>query len=102
MPEGLFNYGGSTTWAPIRKVADPQIQTVFPNFQLRYTQHPTQPPGSGTGISMLLDGELAFSQSSRPLKDKEYQQAQQRGFQLEQIPVAIDGIAIAVNHDLLR
>jgi phosphate transport system substrate-binding protein len=49
---------------------------------------------------MLLDGELAFSQSSRPLKDKEYQQAQQRGFQLEQIPVAIDGIAIAANHDL--
>ncbi|WP_071518544.1 PstS family phosphate ABC transporter substrate-binding protein [Geitlerinema sp. PCC 9228] len=100
VPQGLFNYGGSTTWAPIRDVVDPQIQTVYPEFRLRYTQHPTQPPGSGTGIRMLIDGELAFSQSSRPIQDAEYQQAEQRGFQLEQIPVALDGIAVAVNHDL--
>ena len=49
---------------------------------------------------MLLNSQLAFSQSSRAVKDKEYQQAQQRGFKLEEIPVAIDGIAIAVNPNL--
>lgn len=49
---------------------------------------------------MLLRDQLAFSQSSRPLKDKEYGTAQQRGFTLLQIPVAIDGIAIAVHPDL--
>lgn len=57
-------------------------------------------PGSGTGIQMLLDDELDFSQSSRQIKEKEFQEAEQNGYTLKQIPVAIDGIAIAVNHDL--
>jgi phosphate transport system substrate-binding protein len=100
IPSGLFNYGGSTTWAPIRKDVDTAIQTVFPQFQLRYTDPTIGAPGSGTGIKMLLDNQLAFSQSSRPVKDEEYQKAQQRGFKLKEIPVAIDGIAIAVNPNL--
>jgi phosphate transport system substrate-binding protein len=100
VPTGLFNYGGSTTWAPIRKEMDAQIQLVFPDFRLRYTDPVSGTPGSGQGIKMLLEGQLAFAQSSRPIKDEEYQSAQQRGFMLEAIPVAIDGIAVAVNHDL--
>ncbi|MGB7518909.1 MAG: substrate-binding domain-containing protein, partial [Spirulinaceae cyanobacterium] len=100
VPNGLFNYGGSTTWAPIRKEVDSAIQTVWPEFNLRYTDHPTKAPGSSTGIEMLLKGQLAFSQSSRSLKDEEYEQAAQRGFTIEEIPVAIDGIAIAANPDL--
>ena len=100
VPSGLFSYGGSSTWAPIRKEADSQIKTALPKFQLRYTNPTTGSPGSETGIEMLLKNQLAFSQSSRSVKDKEYQQAQQRGFKLEEIPVAIDGIAIAVNPDL--
>ncbi|MBW4564192.1 MAG: PstS family phosphate ABC transporter substrate-binding protein [Mojavia pulchra JT2-VF2] len=100
VPSGLFSYGGSTTWAPIRKEVDPKIQQFWPQFQLRYTQPTTSPPGSGSGIKMLLDNQLAFSQSSRSIKDEEYEKAQQRGFKLKEIPVAIDGIAIAVNPSL--
>lgn len=100
VPSGLFSYGGSSTWAPIRTQADAAIETALPKFQLRYTNPTTGAPGSGTGIKMLLTNQLAFSQSSRAVKDKEYQQAQQRGFKLEEIPVAIDGIAIAVNPKL--
>jgi phosphate transport system substrate-binding protein len=100
VPSGLFSYGGSTTWAPIRKEVDSAIKTAFPTYQLRYTNPTTGNPGSGTGIKMLLKNQLAFSQSSRAVKDKEYQQAQQRGFKLQEIPVAIDGIAIAVNPNL--
>lgn len=100
VPEGLFNYGGSTTWAPIRDRVDPVIQTVWPKFQLRYVQHPTKSPGSGTGIEMLLDNQLAFSQSSRSVKDSEYQQARQKGFALREIPIAIDAITVAVHPDL--
>ncbi|WP_017315054.1 PstS family phosphate ABC transporter substrate-binding protein [Mastigocladopsis repens] len=100
IPSGLFSYGGSTTWAPIRKEVDSAIQTVFPKFQLRYTDPTSGAPGSGSGIKMLLNNQLAFSQSSRSIKDEEYQQAQQRGFTLKEIPVAIDGIAIAVNPNL--
>lgn len=100
VPAGLFSYGGSTTWAPIRGEVDPAIQTVWPQFRLRYTDPTTGAPGSETGIKMLLNEQLAFSQSSRPIKDKEYQQALTRGFTLKQIPVGIDGIAIAVNPNL--
>lgn len=100
IPSGLFTYGGSTTWAPIRKQVDPEIQKAWPNFQLRYTDPITGAPGSGTGIKMLLNDQLVFAQSSRSIKDEEYQKAEQRGFKLTQIPVAIDGIAIAVNPNL--
>ncbi|MGF1494707.1 MAG: PstS family phosphate ABC transporter substrate-binding protein [Microcoleaceae cyanobacterium] len=99
-PAGVFTYGGSTTWAPIRGVVDPVIGQEQSQFQLRYTQHPTKPPGSSTGISRLLDNQLVFSQSSRALKAQEYQEAENKGFKLAEIPVAIDGIAIAVHPDL--
>lgn len=100
VPKGLFNYGGSTTWVPIHEPANAVIAAAFPDFQLRYTLPTSDPPGSGTGIKMLLDGQLSFSESSRPLKGNEYDAAQQRGFALEQIPAAIDGIALAVNPEL--
>lgn len=97
VPNGRFNYGGSTTWAPIRKIVDPEIQKAFPGFVLIYT-HPDpsshQTPGSGTGIQMLLKGELAFSQSSRELKPEEKQQ------NLKEITIGIDGIVFAVNPNL--
>lgn len=100
LPAGTFNYGGSTTWAPIRKDADSLLQSICPQFILRYTQPPIENPGSGTGIEMLIDNQLSFSQSSRSVKGEENQKAQQKGFSLKEIPVAIDGIAIAVNPKL--
>lgn len=99
-PNGLFNYGGSTTWATIRRDVDSVIQSALPSFTLRYTDPITGTPGSGTGIRMLLEGQLALSQSSREIKPEEYQQAQQRGFTLKSVPVALEGIAIAVNPTL--
>ncbi|WP_416235795.1 PstS family phosphate ABC transporter substrate-binding protein [Nostoc sp. UHCC 0252] len=99
-PEGTWFYGGSTSWATIRKYIDPEIKKAHPQFQLRYTDAINATPGSGTGIRMLLEGQLTFSQSSRPIADREYQQAQQRGFNLKQIPVVLEGLAIAIHPDL--
>jgi ABC-type phosphate transport system substrate-binding protein len=42
---------------------------------------------------MLINSQLSFSQSGRPLKEAEYIQAKNRGFKLEQVPVALDGVA---------
>lgn len=100
VPSGTWLYGGSTTWAPIRGLVDRKIKQQLPKFKLTYSQHPTLPPGSGTGIKMLLDGQLSFTQSSRPVLDSEYQIAVSRGVRLKQVPVAIDGIAIAVHPSL--
>ncbi|MFN6541197.1 MAG: substrate-binding domain-containing protein [Nostoc sp. EkiNYC01] len=99
-PEGIWLYGGSTSWAPIREYVDPEIKKVHPLFELRYTNPINGTPGSGTGIRMLLEGQLTFSLSSRPIADREYQQSQQRGLSLKQIPVALEGLAIAVHPDL--
>lgn len=100
VPTGLFNYGGSTSWAPIRLAVDSIIQREKPEYRLRYVQPNNVTPGSATGIQSLIDGQLAFAQSSRPITDQEIARAKQRGFDLKQIPVAIDGLAAAVNPNL--
>ncbi len=100
VPTGLFNYGGSTSWAPFRLAVDSIIQAQRPEFRLRYVQPKNANPGSSTGIESLINGQLTFAQSSRPVTDAELNRAQQKGFQLRQIPVAIDGLAIAVNPNL--
>lgn len=100
VPTGLFNYGGSTSWAPIRLTVDSAIQAARPEFRLRYVTPAGSVAGSSTGIRMLIDGTLDFAQSSRSLQTSEVNQAQARGFQLAQIPVAIDGLAVAVNPSL--
>ncbi len=100
VPSGLFSHGGSTTWASIRREVDPLIQTAQPQFRLRYTDPTTGAPGTTSGIKMLLNNQLAFSESSRSIKPEEHQQAQHLNITLKEIPVAIDGIAIAVNPNL--
>ena len=100
VPSGRFSYGGSTSWAPIRLSVDSALQAARPEFRLRYVNPIGSTAGSGTGIQMLIRGELAIAQSSRPLTSQEYQQAQQRGAQLQQVAVAIDGLAVAVNPSL--
>ena len=100
VPSGLFNYGGSTSWAPIRLNVDSAIQAARPEFRLQYVTPTGESPGSSTGIRMLIAGKLDFAQSSRSLRDDELSSAQARGFKLQQTPIAIDGLAVAVNPKL--
>ena len=100
VPNGVFSYGSGSTWASIRTVMDSALRSHQPAFQPQY-RHPLEaPPGTGTSLQMLLAGEVAFMLSSRPLKPEEYQQAQEKGFRLSQIPVGIDSLAVAVHPDL--
>lgn len=100
VPKGTWLHSGSTTWAPIRGKINPQLEKIFPEFHLRYTNHPDKPPGSGTGIHMLLEGQISFAESSRPLKEDELRQGSMRGIQLKQDAIAIDAIAVAVHPNL--
>lgn len=103
VPQGIFNYGGSTTFAPLRSPAIlSQFSNVFPQYQLRYTEPLTGKPGSGKGIEMLVEGQFSIAQSSRPPKDEEFASAKSRGFALDAVPVAIDGIAFFVNPQLMN
>ena len=108
VPKGRFDYGGSTTFAPLRKpeAEAPQgltatINKVHPQFDLVYFDPSFgSEPGSGTGIRGVLEEQLNFAESSRPLKKEEFEEAKIKGFELVQRAVAIDGIAIFVHPTL--
>lgn len=101
VPQGTFRYGGSTSVAPLRSIeVVSAIRQAHPQFNIQYYDHPVKPPSSGLGIEMLLEDQLSFSESSRPVKTSEFEEAEKRGFKLEQKAVAIDGIAIYVNRKL--
>jgi len=100
VPSGSFKYGGSTAWAPIRQFVDSQIQTERSEMQLRYVNPAKGSPGSSSGIQMLLNGQVDFAQSSRPLTQQENTIAKQRGITLKQRAIGVDGIAVVVNPSL--
>jgi ABC-type phosphate transport system substrate-binding protein/ribosomal protein L37E len=92
VPKGLFSHGGALQFAAlVSNGMNQAINQAYPGFQLRYTEPLNRKPGSSTGIAMLLDSQLSFAQSGRPLEDAEYSKSKSRGFALEQVPVAIDG-----------
>ena len=101
VPQGVFYYGGAMASAGIRSQNTlTQIAKAQPQFQLTYEDPLVDPPDSGTGIQMVIDGTISFAESFRPLKQSEYDLASSRGFQLKQIPVATSAIAFYVNPGL--
>lgn len=55
--------------------------------------------GSGTGVAALLNGTTNIANSSRELKENEYEQAKERGITPKEYEVALDGIAVIVHTD---
>lgn len=94
VPQGVFFYGGAIASAGLRsRNIVREISQAQPQFHLSYIDPLNVPPDSEVGIKMVIDGQLSFSQSFRPLQQYEYELANSRGFQLRQVPVAITGIA---------
>lgn len=100
VPDGSYTYGGSATMVPLRQQIEKRLEADLPGFQLRYVNPEGSTPNSTVGIEMLLNSELSFSDSSRSIKPEEQAAAEQLGFDIQQIPIAIDGIAIVVNPTL--
>ena len=100
IPDGQYNYGGSATMVPLRQLIEPLVTAETPGFELSYVNPVDSAPNSTRGIEMLLARELAFADSSRFLSPEEYKAAERMGFELQQTPVAIDGIAVVVHPDL--
>jgi len=55
--------------------------------------------GSGTGIAALINGTVDIANASRPMKDKEIEEAQANGIEPIEHVVAIDALAVIVNLD---
>jgi phosphate transport system substrate-binding protein len=53
--------------------------------------------GSGTGISALINNTCDIADSSRDLKEKEFNQAWEKGVRPRLFAIAVDGLSIIVN-----
>ncbi|MEL6228856.1 MAG: serine/threonine-protein kinase [Cyanobacteria bacterium J06627_3] len=100
VPTGIFNYGGSTTWAPIRGSVDLEIQTARPEFRLRYVQPEGTEPSSQSGLEMLVEGKVAFSLASRLPTKELMEDLASKGMQVRLVPVAESFEVVAVHQNL--
>ena len=53
--------------------------------------------GSGTGIAALINNTCDIANHSRPMKEKEYDQAKNKGIAARTFIIAIDGLSVIVN-----
>ena len=116
IPQGVFKFGGSTTWATTRQLQssiDASIKGVFPKYDIVYTDASSPDlksiengkceakPGSNAGICWLLEGDLDFAQSSIALDKSTYKDDPRvKAGQLKQEAVAFDAISVVVNPQL--
>ena len=102
VPQGLFSYGGALYFASLvaQGINDAMMQN-HPDFDLRYTKPQNNDQSYSNGIKMLLDGELSFAFNGRSLTDEEYSQANLRGIDIQQIPIALDGVVLFGNKNIL-
>jgi serine/threonine protein kinase len=116
VPQGVFKFGGSTTWATTRQSqssVDAAIKGAFPQYDIQYTDASSpdfkstqngkcdSKPGSNSGICWLLEGDLDFSQSSIALDKSKFKDDDRvKAGQLKQEAVAYDALSIVVNPQL--
>lgn len=101
VPSEIVNYGGAICFAALQRDGmNAAIKNAHSQFHLRYVEPIHGNPGCTTGIQMLLDRDLTIAQNSRPLTEAELDAAERRGFKLESVPVAIDGVVFYVNKSL--
>ncbi len=98
VPQGLFNYTGSSTFIPLQsRTIVFALKRAQPQFQLNLVEPIDSVAYSSIEIEMLLAGEFDFVQSSLPIKNTDFLEAKEHGFTLEQIPIATEGIVFFVN-----
>ena len=85
--EGKIVIGGSTSVAPVMEKLKEAYNKVNPNVEIE-----VHLGGSGTGMQQTMDGTLDIGMASRELKDEEKAV-------LDEIVIAIDGIAVIVNKE---
>jgi phosphate transport system substrate-binding protein len=89
--EGTINIDGSSTVAPITIEADAGFRKIAPKVKV-----PVGVSGTGGGFKRFTKGETDISDASRPIKYKEFESCKANGVSFIELPVAYDGLTIAV------
>lgn len=94
-PEGTVTVKGSDTMVILAQRWAEQFMKSHPEARIQVTGG-----GSGTGLAALINGTTDIALSSRPIKDAEARQVQQRDPQGPvEVTVARDGITFYVHED---
>lgn len=95
--------GGDQLSGPVRMDGS---STVFPISEAVAEEYLAEAPrvrvtvgvsGTGGGFKKFLNEEIDINAASRPIKDSEFEQANEKGIQVLEIPVAFDGLSVVVN-----
>lgn len=91
---GFIEIDGSSTVFPITQAVAEEFHGFFPDV------YPiVGVSGTGGGFKRFTVGETDISDASRPIKDSEAQSAAENGIDYIEFEIALDGIAVVVNHD---
>jgi len=90
--KGEIKIDGSSTVYPITEVVADAFAEVAPDVRVTVGVS-----GTGGGFKRFTKGETDISDASRPIKGKEIKAANEGGVNFVEVPVAYDGLTIAVN-----
>lgn len=88
----IITIKGSDTMVNMMQGLAEDFMNMYPDYRVHITGG-----GSGNGIAALLNGLTDIASISRPLKISEINEAARRGIRFTVIPVAMDGIVVAVH-----
>lgn len=83
---------GSTTILPIAQATAEVFMEKNPAINIS-----VQGGGSSVGVTSLIDGTCDIADSSRQIKTEEIEKAKSKGINVNEIKIAMDGIAVIVN-----
>lgn len=91
---GEIKIDGSSTVYPIMEAVAEEYQLVQPDVRVSVGLS-----GTGGGFKAFIAGETDMSNASRPIKDEEKAQLEEKGIEYSELRLAFDGISVVVNKD---
>jgi phosphate transport system substrate-binding protein len=91
---GEVKIDGSSTVYPIMEAVAEEYQMVQPDVKVSVGLS-----GTGGGFKAFIAGETDLSNASRPIKDEEKAQLEEKGIEFTEIKLAFDGLSVLVNKE---
>jgi phosphate transport system substrate-binding protein len=92
--QGEIKIDGSSTVYPIMEAVVEEYQMEQPGVKVSVGSS-----GTGGGFEAFIAGETQLSNASRPIKDEEKAQLEEKGIDYTEFKLAYDGLSVVVNKD---
>ena len=88
IPEGLFNYSSEnlkSSASSIYNIIERKIEQEYSQIDFRYIEY----YNNENSVQKLIEGELSFIYTNRPLSASEVEEAKLRGYSFRELPIGI-------------